>query len=363
MKIPVPEYIQSIRPYMPGKPVQEVERELGITNTLKLASNESPMGPAPSAVAAVRDYAEQLHIYPEGGGYYLCRALSKKYGVPAESIILGNGSMEIIEIASRAFLSPDTRGVFSAGSFALYPITCRIVNSKVTAVPMVERNHDLDALLDAVDESTRLLILDNPINPTGRYTPLKEIEAFLEKVPETVLVILDEAYKEFVTKEDYGSAKDLLGRFPNLLVLGTFSKAYGLAGLRIGYGFAHPDVIGIMHKARSPFNTNAVAQIAATAALDDEAFVERYVKLNEKELVFLNEGCRNMGLEVTESVTNFIFVDVPMDGVEFFQKLLREGVIVRPMKGNGYPHSLRVNTHFREGNERFLAATARVLGR
>lgn len=363
MKIPVPDYIESIRPYMPGKPVQEVERELGIKNALKLASNESPLGPSPRAMEAVREYVDQLHVYPEGGGYYLCQALSRKYGVPAKNIILGNGSMEIIEIASRTFLSPDTRSVFSAGSFALYPITCRIVNAKVTAVPMVERNHDLDALLRAIDDKTRLVLIDNPINPTGRYVPLREVEAFMEKVPETALVVLDEAYKEFVRKEDYGSALSLMDRFPNLMVLGTFSKAYGLAGLRIGYGFGHPDVIGIMHKARSPFNTNAVAQIAATAALDDDAFVKRYVELNEKEVAFLNEGCRKMGLEVTPSVANFIFMDVPMDGVEFFQKLMREGVIVRPMKGNGYPNSLRVNTHFREGDERFLAATAKVLGR
>ncbi len=361
MKVPIPQNIQQIRPYVPGKPVQEVERELGITDSVKLASNENPLGPSPKAMEAVRDFVGQLHIYPEGSGFYLCQALSRFYGVGQEKIILGNGSVEIVEMAARAFLNAETNAVFSHGSFALYPIACQIMNAPVKAVPMKERNHDLGALLAAVDERTRLVILDNPINPTGRHIAFRDLEAFLEKVPETALVIVDEAYKEFADAADYATTVPLMDRFPNLMVLGTFSKAYGLAGLRAGYGFAHPEVIGTIHKARSPFNTSSVAQIAAIAALGDQEFVRRGVELNRVERAYLTEKTRALGLTVTPSMANFIFVDVPMAAGEFFQRLMREGVIVRPLAP--YPNSLRVSVFTREGNDRFLEGTRRVLGR
>lgn len=361
MTIPVPPYIQAIRPYVPGKPVEEVERELGLTHTVKMASNENPLGPSPRALEALRAFLDRIHIYPEGSGFYLCRALAGRLSVAPGQVVLGNGSVELVEMAARAFLNRENSAVFSQGSFAMYPIACQAVDAPFTAVPMRERNHDLDALLAALTEKTRLVILDNPINPTGRYVPRGELEAFLGRIPPQVLVIVDEAYKEYVQAPDYASVVDLLPRFPNLMVLGTFSKAYGLAGLRVGYGAAGEEVAAVLHKVRSPFNTSSAAQVAALAALQDEAFVGRVVSLNARELPRLQAGCEALGLPVTPSVANFLLVDVPTEARSVFEALLREGVIVRPLAG--YPRSLRVSVHTPEGNDRFLEATRKVLGR
>jgi histidinol-phosphate aminotransferase len=362
MKIPVPSHIQKIRPYVPGKPIAEVERELGLTGTIKMASNESPLGPSPKAVDALRGFLDQIHIYPEGSGFYLREALGRRFGIPQGQVILGNGSVELVEIAARALLHREANAVFSAGSFAMYPIACQIAAAPTKPVPMMDRNHDLQAILDAIDDRTRLVILDNPINPTGRHLALRDIEHFLERVPESTLVILDEAYKEFVDAPDYGSAQSLMARFPNLMVLGTFSKAYGLAALRIGYGFAHPETLVELNKARSPFNTSSLAQVAAIAALDDQEYVARYVALNLAERAYLARGTAALGLPVTPSVANFIFVDAPMPADEAFYRLMREGIIVRPMAGNGWPNSLRVTVYTRDGNARFLTAAKKVFG-
>jgi histidinol-phosphate aminotransferase len=361
MTIPVPPYIQAIRPYVPGKPVEEVERELGLKNTVKMASNENPLGPSPRALEALRAFLERIHIYPEGSGFYLCRALAGRLAVSPGQVVLGNGSVELVEMSARAFLHREASAVFSQGSFAMYPIACQVVDAPFTAVPMRERNHDLDALLHAVTPRTRLVILDNPINPTGRYVPRRDLVAFLERIPPEVLVIVDEAYKEYVQAPDYASVVDLLPRFPNLMVLGTFSKAYGLAGLRVGYGAAGEEVTAILHKVRSPFNTSSAAQVAALAALEDEVFVREVVALNARELPRLQAGCEALGLPVTPSVANFLLVDFPQDSRAAFEALLREGIIVRPLAG--YPHSLRVSVHTPEGNDRFLEAARRVLGR
>ena len=266
-------------------------------------------------------------------------------------------------MAARAYLNRDASAVYGHGTFAMYPIACQIVDAPVTAVPLKDRAHDLQAVLDAVDARTRVVILDNPINPTGRYTPYADLAAFLEKVPGDTLVIIDEAYKEFADAPDYATVQPLLDRHPNLMVLGTFSKAYGLAALRIGYGFAHPEVIATLHKVRSPFNTTSVAQVAAMAALGDQEHVRRTVALNAAERPRLAAGCEALGLPVTPSQANFVLVDVPEQALFFFQKLLRQGVIVRPMYGNGYPVSLRVSVHTAEGNDRFLEAARTVLGR
>lgn len=362
MKIPAPDNIQSIHPYIPGKPIEEVKRELGISDILKLASNENPLGSSPMAMEAYVNFVDQLSVYPEGGGFYLCEALGRHFGVTPKRIILGNGSIEIVEMAARAYLNGNTNAVFSRGSFAMYPIACQIMAAPTHAVPMEKRNHDLGALLDAIDRGTRLVILDNPINPTGRYASFADIKSFLEKVPGDVLVILDEAYKEFVQAPDYASAKTLMDDFPNLVVLGTFSKAYGLAALRIGYGFAQPEVLETLHKVRSPFNSNAVAQHCAIAALKDQEFVKRCVALNTVERAYLAGCCKAMGLGVTPSETNFLLVDVPMEGSSFFEALLREGIVVRPMGGYGLPGSVRVTVHLREGNDRFMTAAKKILG-
>lgn len=361
MKIPVPEHIQNLEAYQPGKPIKEVERELGLKNTIKMASNENPLGPCPKAVEAAISAMKEVHYYPEGGGYYLCEAISGFYGVPKENIILGNGSVELIEIAAKAFTQKGLNTVFSDGSFAMYRIATLSMSGDVKAVKMNGRTHDLKAMAKAVDANTRLLLVANPNNPTGTYNTFDEIKELMETVPESVLVIVDEAYKEYVRKEDYKSAQALLEKHKNLLVLGTFSKAYGLAGLRIGYGFGDPELLKTLHKVRSPFNTSLVAQTACIAALDDQDFVKASVELNYKEMEFLEKELAGLGLNFTPSVCNFILVDVPGSGKDFFEALLHEGVIVRPMAMSGFPNSIRVTICKREGNQRFIDAARKVL--
>ena len=271
--------------------------------------------------------------------------------------------MELVEIAARALLHREANAVFSAGSFMMYPIACQLAAAPAKPVPMKDRNHDLQAILDAIDGSTRLVLLDNPINPTGRHTALRRHGAFLERVPESVLVILDEAYKEFVDAPDYGTAQPLMDRFPNLMVLGTFSKAYGLAGLRIGYGFAHPEVLVELNKVRSPFNTSSPGPGRGHRRPRRPGVRGPLRGAQPGERTYLARRPPPSALPVTPSVANFIFVDAPMPADEAFHKLLHEGVIVRPMAGNGWPHSLRVTVHTRDGNDRFLAAVKKVFGR
>lgn len=362
MKVRIPKHVAAINPYVPGKPVKEVERELGLTDTIKMASNENPLGPSPKAVEAVKFVLPELNVYPEGSGYYLCQALSGFYDIPAGQIILGNGSMEIIEIAAKTLLGPGTNAVISQGAFGMFFIACQSMNCEIRTPPMKNRTHDLNAMLEAVDGNTRLVLIASPNNPTGTYNTHADVEAFMEKVPEHALVVVDEAYKEFVGKEDYATCQDLLPRFQNLMVTGTFSKLYGLAGLRIGYAFAHPDAVFQLHKIRSPFNTSIPAQVAGIAALGDQEFARGYAELNRTERDFVCSELQNMGLTVTPTVTNFVLLDVPGSAKEYYEKLLREGVIVRPMAGWGFPNSVRVSFHVRAGNERFLAATKKVLG-
>lgn len=364
MKIPVPSHIDSLSPYIPGKPVAEVEREFGLEGTLKMASNENPFGPSPKAMEAARRCLDELHIYPEATGFYLCRALGEHFGVDPETVILGNGSVELIEIAAKALLTPGTSAVMSDGAFAMYKIATRVMGATAIETPMKSpRTHDLRAMAKAVREDTRIVFVANPNNPTGTYNPRDEVAELLGLVPQSVLVIIDEAYKEFVGKADYSSAQHFLKDHPNLLVLGTFSKAYGLAGLRVGYGFGAPKLLGVLHKARSPFNTSSLAQVAAMAALGDGEFVRNYVDFNRRELDYLCGRLTRMGVAWTPSVTNFVLIDVPMPAIECYHKLLLEGVIVRPMAMSGLPNSIRVTVHLREGNDRFLAALAKVLGK
>jgi len=361
MKIPVPEHIQKLEAYQPGKPIKEVERELGLTDTIKMASNENPLGPSPLAVAEAVKWLKEIHYYPEGSGYYLCEALSKHYGVAKEQIILGNGSVELIEIAAKALIEKGLNTVISDGSFAMYKIATLAMNGDVKAVPMKNRTHDLKAMAKAVDKDTRLLLVANPNNPTGTYNSFEEVKELVETVPDSVLVIMDEAYKEYVRNDDYKSALSLLKNHPNLIVMGTFSKAYGLAGLRIGYGFGDAEVLQTLHKVRSPFNTSLVGQMACIAALGDRDFLKEAVELNYREMDFLEKELKALGLSYTPSVCNFILVDVPGSGKDFFEALLREGVIVRPMAMSGFPGSIRVTICKREGNQRFIDATRKVL--
>ena len=363
MKIPVPAHIAALNPYVPGKPVKEVEREFGLAGTVKMASNENPFGPSPKAMEAAKRALEHAHIYPEATGFYLCQALGKHFGWDADRIILGDGSVELIEIAAKALLTEGTSAIMSEGAFAMYKIATQVMGARALEIPMkAPRTHDLRAMADAVREDTRIVFVANPNNPTGTYNTAYEVHELLQRVPLRVLVVIDEAYKEFVEKPDYATAQPLLDTYPNLLLLGTFSKAYGLAGLRIGYGFGDKDVLSVLHKARSPFNTSSLAQEAAIAALGDQEFVRKVAAVNRTEMSYVCEKLTEMDVAWTPSVANFVLVDVPMPSAECYKKLLMEGVIVRPMAGWGFPNSVRVTIHLREGNDRFLKALAKVLG-
>lgn len=361
MKFPLLDHIQNLSPYQPGKPIKEVERELGLKNTIKLASNENPLGPSPKAIKAAKKALKEVHLYPEGGGFYLCEALSKHFNVPSHWIILGNGSVELIEIAAKAFVYKGLNCVMSEGAFAMYKIATLAMGGEAREVKMRERTHNLKEMAKAIDQNTRIVMIANPNNPTGTYNSYVEIKEFVESVPKNVLVIIDEAYKEYITKEDYKSAQNLIEKHSNLLVLGTFSKAYGLAGLRIGYGFGHPDLLKILHKVRSPFNTSLVAQEACIAALDDKDFVRKTVTINSREMAFVEKELSKLKIAYTPSVGNFILIDLPISGKDFFEKLLREGVIVRPMAMSGFPNSARVTISTRKHNKRFLTATKKIL--
>lgn len=361
MKIKVPKHIEDLTPYQPGKPVKEVERELGLKNSIKLASNENPLGPSPKAIKAAKLALKQVHFYPEDGGYYLCQALSKHFSIDISSIILGNGSVEIIEMATKALIEKGLNVVMSEGSFLMYKIATLAMGGEAREVKMKERTHNLKEMAKAIDENTRIVMVANPNNPTGTYNPFDEVKEFIEDVPEDVLIIIDEAYKEYVDKEDYKSAQELLKEKDNLLVLGTFSKIYGLAGLRIGYGFGNPEILKILHKVRSPFNTSLLAQEACIKALEDEEFVRKSKELNKREMKFLEEELKKIGLKFTPSVCNFILVDLPISGGEFFEKLMHYGVIVRPMAVSGFPNSVRVTIGTREQNIKFIEGTKKVL--
>jgi histidinol-phosphate aminotransferase len=357
----VPAHIESLVPYPPGKPIEELERELGITHSIKLASNENPLGPSPKAVEAMRQALDGLHRYPDGSGYYLRQRLATKFGLPAEMFILGNGSNELIELLLRTYLGADDEVLTSETSFAVYAIITQAMGGRITEVPMKDLRFDLPAMAARLNSRTRLVFLTNPNNPTGTYNTRAEIEEFLAQVPSDTLVGLDEAYFEFVTASDYPDGLSLLARFPNLVVLRTFSKIYGLAGVRLGYGVAQPEVINYLNRVRQPFNVNLLAQVAGLAALDDDDFVERSKRNNTEGLAFLYAELARLGLSTVPTVANFFLIKGPVKGRVIYERLLREGVIVRSMDNYGLPEYFRVNVGTPAENQRFVAALERIL--
>ncbi len=362
MPLMPPEHIRQIRPYEPGKPVEELERELGLSDTIKLASNENPLGPSPLAIKAVRRALSGAHRYPDGGGYYLRHALAEKHGVPADQIVLGNGSTELVEILARSYLGHHGNAVISEQAFIMYRIAVQAVNGNSVMVPMKDRTHDLDAMAAAVNDKTRLIFVANPNNPTGTSVTAAPLRRLLDAVPEGTLLVLDEAYREYVEGfVDYPETLSLVREGAPLVILRTFSKIYGLAGLRIGYAIAPRWVVREVHKVRSPFNTNSLAQIGALAALEDQDHLERSRKLNREGLKILHDGLSQLGFRVTPSVANFVLVEVGQPARAAFQRLLKLGVIVRPMDGYGFAEGLRVSVGTREENQRVLAAFDRVL--
>jgi histidinol-phosphate aminotransferase len=352
-----PEYIRAISPYVPGKPISELAREFGLeeSSIVKLASNENPLGMSPKARIAAEAALSDLGRYPDGNGFSLKQALSKKLGVGLDTLILGNGSNDLLDLAARAFLGQGTSAVYAQHSFAVYSIATQAVGAARIEVPAVDFGHDLVAMAAAIRPDTRLVFIANPNNPTGTYLTPAQIEAFLERCPRDVIVILDEAYNEYMPPEQRFNALAWMSRFPNLIVLRTFSKIYGLAGLRIGYGVANPAVADLINRVRAPFNANTVALAAAEAALNDEEFLAKSYRVNREGMHQLEEGAKRLGLAVIPSSANFLTINVG-EALAVFQRLLRAGVIVRLIPG--LPQWLRVTIGTPAENARFLEALA-----
>jgi len=354
-------YLRGLIPYSPGKPIQEVERELGIRESVKLASNENPLGPSPMALQALRDALPEIHRYPDGSGHRLRHALAGHWHVAPDQLILGNGSNELLELTARCFLLPGDEAVYAEQAFVVYDMVAQVTGAKKVMIPLKDFTHDLDGMRAAISPRTKLVFVGNPNNPTGTALPPRALEAFLESVTSQVLVVLDEAYYEFLPPDVTPDALRFVRDGRLLLVLRTFSKIYGLAGLRIGYGIGPPALIALLNRAREPFNTNSLAQAAATAALGDVAHVARTRAVTEEGRKLLSEACRALGLAVVPSVANFLLVDVGRPGPATADALLRHGVIVRPMVGYGFPTHLRISIGTPQENERCLAALKAVL--
>jgi len=363
----VGENIAQLKPYEPGKPIDELERELGITNSIKLASNENPLGPSPKAVEAMRNALGQAHMYPDGAAFRLREAISKKFDIPMNQIITGNGSNELLTLAARTFCGAGETGVISDYSFVAYRIVLTAANIPFKSVPVQDGFvQDLEALAAACDENTKILFLANPNNPTGTYATKDALRSFLKSVPEHVVVVLDEAYVEYASAPDYGSAMAMRDTRERLLICRTFSKCYGLGGIRIGFGIGTPEIIDFMNRIREPFNVSILGQIAGAAALDDDDFVEATVSMNEAARVLLEAALTKLELPYVPSETNFLLVEFPKHNgrsiaVDVYNAMLRQGVIVRPTAGYGLPDHLRITIGTPQEVARCAEALAQAL--
>ncbi|TVY04579.1 histidinol-phosphate transaminase [Cohnella terricola] len=346
--------------YQPGKPVDDVKRELGLTEVIKLASNENPFGSSPKAKEAIAREIENISIYPDGAAVELTNALAKHHGVNSDQIIFGAGSDEIILMICRAYLLPGDETIMADQTFPQYKHNAQIENATIIEVPLKEGTHDLYAMLERVTDKTKVVWICNPNNPTGTVNNVDEVEWFLSKVPGHVLVVLDEAYCEYVEDPSFPNGLQLLKKYPNVITLRTFSKIYGLASLRIGYGIGRPDVIRSINQVREPFNTSRYGQAAALAALEDEAFIAFCREENKKGLAFFNRSFAELGLKAFPAYGNFIMVDVERPSQEVFDALLRKGIIVRAGH-KMYPTSLRITVGSEEQNAKVIAALTEVL--
>jgi len=355
VKIETPEHLRAIRPYVPGKPLEEAERELGIT-FIKLASNENPLGPSPKAVAALLDACPGVNRYPDGSGHYLRQALAARHRFEPDQIVLGNGSTELVEILAKTYLATGRGAVVSHQAFIMYSIAVRAMGAPLRSVPQKNDHHDLSAMAEACDAETALVYIANPNNPTGTYVGRAAFDAYFDRVPEHVLTVIDQAYFEYVEAPDYPDSLDDLRAGRNVVVLRTFSKIHGLAGLRIGYGITSAAVTRALEAVRSPFNTSALAQVAALAALEDTGHVERSRRENARGASFLQAELARRGIEFTPTVANFILVRTDLPAADLYQRLLARGVIVRPMEAYGYPTGVRVSIGTEAENRRFLEA-------
>ncbi|MEK7301726.1 MAG: histidinol-phosphate transaminase, partial [Pseudomonadota bacterium] len=331
-----PEYIRSIQPYQPGKPIAELAREMGLdeSRVIKLASNENPLGASPLALDAMINALHDVALYPDGSGYELKAALSKRYGVNPDQIILGNGSNDILDLAARVFLKPGAAAVYSQHAFAVYPLVVQMIGANGIPVPARDYGHDLPAMLDAITPETRIVFIASPNNPTGTLSSTDDLLRFMERVSRDVLVVLDEAYNEYLPEANKADSIKWLKQFSNLLIARTFSKVYGLAGVRVGFGLTHPDVANLMNRVRQPFNVSSIGLVGALAALQDAEFVQKSYALNRAGMLQLTEGFRKLGIEHIPSYGNFISFLVQGDATnttKVYQSLLQQGVIVRPL--------------------------------
>lgn len=357
-----PPYIRAIAPYQPGKPISELAREMGLdeANIIKLASNENPLGVSPLAQRAIRSVLEDLARYPDGNGFELKQALAARYGVARETIVLGNGSNDVLELAARAFLTHADSAIYSQHAFAVYPLVVQAIGATGIEVPARDFGHDLDAMLRAVRPNTRLVFIANPNNPTGTFVPAPQLEAFLSALPRRVLVVLDEAYHEYLPPDVKADSLAWLEGFPNLVLTRTFSKVYGLAGLRVGYAFADPGMADLMNRVRQPFNVNSVSLAAAAAALGDTDFVRKSFELNQAGMKQITDGLGRLRIEYIPSYGNFVSVKLN-DAGGVYRRLLKLGVIVRPIASYGMPDYLRVTIGLESENARFLESLQQAL--
>jgi histidinol-phosphate aminotransferase len=355
--------VAGLLPYQPGKPVEELERELGISNIIKLASNENPLGPGAKAKQAIL-IASELSRYPDGNAHNLKKALAKRHSVNTDQITIGNGSNEILELITRAITGPQHEVIFSEHAFAVYPLVTQAVGARAVVVPAKNWGHDLSAMQAVINENSRLMFVANPNNPTGTWLDTQTLRTLLESCPAHLLVVVDEAYFEYVGADDYPDCIQWLNDFPNLLVTRTFSKAFGLAGLRIGYGISHRDIADLMNRVRQPFNVNSLALSAAAAALEDIDHLQQSISMNQAGMKQLTTAFDDMNLQYIPSVGNFICVDMESTahtGMEIYNKLLHQGVIVRPVDNYGLPNHLRITIGLEEENEKFIQALESVL--
>ncbi|MDH5739293.1 MAG: histidinol-phosphate transaminase [Nitrospira sp.] len=349
--------IRSLSPYVPGKPVEELQRELGLTRVIKLASNENPLGPSPKAIAALSEVQATLHRYPDGGATRLRQAIADRWKVASDQVILGNGSDEILGLLAKTFLTPGDEAIMADHTFVIYKMEVTAVHGKPIVVPLVNWTHDLESMARAITPRTRLLFLCNPNNPTGTMVPAEAVDRFMARVPEDVIVVFDEAYFEYVRNSQFPDAMAYVKQGRNAIVLRTFSKIYGLAGLRIGYGVSTSEIIGFLNRVRPPFNANSVAQKAALAALGDDEHVAESRAVNAAGMEQLGQGLRALGIAPIPSETNFLYFDAKRDGRSVFDALLREGIIVRHIEGT----MIRVTIGQSDENTAFLQAFKKVL--
>lgn len=356
------EGIRSLSPYQPGKPISELEREYGIHDIIKLASNENPLGPSPAAIAAVRDNLSEMALYPDGNSFDLKQALARKHGVLPSQVTTGNGSNDLLELLARVFVAPGRTTLFARHSFAVYPIVTRICGGQSVETPVLAADSerpfaiDFEAMAQAIDASTVMIFIANPNNPTGSWAMRDELYSFIRNVPERILVVVDEAYTEYAVDPLFPDATSWLNDFPNLAVTRTFSKVYGLAGLRFGYALTSPEVADLLNRARQPFNVNLAAQIGALAALDDTEHLTRSIEMNRSGMDQLMDGFRRFGVDFIPSAGNFLCFRVGPRASAIYESLLRQGVIVRPVASYQLPDYLRVTIGTQEQNSRFLDA-------